>query len=363
MLLKMENKELKEVVEKTDKTVTTINKNKKVKYVLNMVIMFIVIFVILYFTLKDNFNAVMDNIKKMNIFYLLIGIGLMILYRFFLGISLYIVTKCNKQRYSLKKSFQLNFITQFFNGITPFATGGQPSQIYYLHQEGIPIAKGTNIVLQNFILYQTALIILGLFAVIFNKITGLFAKDNIMANLVTLGFVINFLVWLGSFIISFGEKINSFIINKLLVFFAKLKLIKNYEKTKKKFTDYITNFYENAMILKESKKDVFIAVIVNIMALLFLYSVPIILIRGMGIASNINYLTSLVAVSYVMLIGSFVPIPGGTGGIEYGFIHFYGYFLSDAILVSVMIVWRVITYYIGMVFGGILIPLYKKGSD
>ena len=117
------------------------------------------------------------------------------------------------------------------------------------------------------------------------------------------------------------------------------------------------------MILKENKKNVLLGILVNIMALIFLYSVPIILIKGIDVSANINYITSLVAVSYVMLIGSFVPIPGGSGGIEYGFIHFYGYFLSNSVLVSVMLIWRVVTYYIGMIFGGILIPLYKKGSD
>ena len=78
-------------------------KNNKTKYILNMIIMFIVIFIILYFTLKDDFNEVMTNIKKMNIFYLLIGIILMVLYRFFLGISMYIVAKCNKQKYKFTK--------------------------------------------------------------------------------------------------------------------------------------------------------------------------------------------------------------------------------------------------------------------
>lgn len=95
----MENKEIIKNEEDIEN-----KKNSKTKYILNMIIMFIVIFIILYFTLKDDFNEVIANIQKMNIFYLLIGIILMVLYRFFLGISLYIVAKCNKQKYKLKKS-------------------------------------------------------------------------------------------------------------------------------------------------------------------------------------------------------------------------------------------------------------------
>lgn len=338
-------------------------KNNKLKYVLNISIMFLVIFLVLFFTLKDDFNSVIENIKKMNYMYLIIAVILMVLYRFFLSVSLYILTKCNNQKYSLKKSFQLNFITQFFNGVTPFSTGGQPSQIYYLHQEGVPVGIGTNIVLQNFMLYQTALIIFGVFAVLFNRFTGLFPRDNVVANLVTVGFIVNFLVWLGSFVVSFGKKTSSFIINKVIRLLANLKLIKNYDKTKLKFENYISSFYQNAIVLKNKKKEVLFGVLVNIVALLCLYTVPIILITGMNIMSNINYVSSVVAVSYVMIIGSFVPIPGGTGGIEYGFIHFFGYFLSSSVLVSVMLLWRVITYYLGMILGGILIPLYKKGSE
>lgn len=338
-------------------------KNDKLKYVLNILITFIIVILILYLVLKDDFAGVINHIKKMDYKYLIISIIVMILYRFLLAVSLYIVTICNKQKYSLKKSLQLNFITQFFNGITPFASGGQPMQIYYLHQEKIPIGTSTNIVIQNFILYQTALILMGIFAVVFNYFTGLFPKNNIMANLVTIGFIINFLVWLGSFIISFCKNISSFIINKVITFLAKMNIIKNKEKTQEKLTNYINSFYENAMILKDYKKQVIIGIVVNILALIALYTVPFILIKGIGALSIINYVTSLVAVSYVMLIGSFVPIPGGTGGIEYGFIHFFGYFLSDSVLVSVMLLWRVITYYLGMAFGGLLIPLYKKGSD
>lgn len=335
-------------------------KNKKVKYIFNLAIMFVVIFLVLYFSLKDSFDSVIANISKMSFIYLFIAIIVMILYRLFLSISLCIVTSCNNYKYSVTKSLKLNFITQFFNGVTPFASGGQPSQIYYLHQENIPVATATNIVLQNFILYQTALILFGVFAVSFNAITSLFPKDNFVANLVLLGFIINFLVWIGSFIISFGKKISSFIVNKVIKFFAKIKIIKDYLKTKEKFSNYVNSFYSNTMILKNNKKQVVIGIFVNVIALLLLYSVPFIIMKGLGISSYVNYLTTVVAVSYVMLIGSFVPIPGGTGGIEFGFVHFFGYFVTDSLLVSLMLVWRFVTYYLGMIFGGLMIPFYKK---
>ena len=61
-----------------------------------------------------------------------------------------------------------------------------------------------------------------------------------------------------------------------------------------------------------------------------------------------------------MLIGSFIPIPGATGGIEYAFTQFYGVFILGANLTLVMLLWRFLTYYVGVTIGGILLNIRKK---
>ena len=68
----------------------------------------------------------------------------------------------------------------------------------------------------------------------------------------------------------------------------------------------------------------------------------------------------IVAIAYVMVIGSFVPIPGGTGGIEYSFIFFFQYLIKGSIVHAAMLVWRLISYYLGMIFGAIALALYRK---
>lgn len=79
----------------------------------------------------------------------------------------------------------------------------------------------------------------------------------------------------------------------------------------------------------------------------------------MGDYTSINPLETLVSSAYVMVMGSFIPTPGGTGGLEYGFLNFFGYFITGSNLTATMIVWRSISYYIGMIFGGISVALYE----
>ena len=77
----------------------------------------------------------------------------------------------------------------------------------------------------------------------------------------------------------------------------------------------------------------------------------------------ITPLTAIVASAYTLIIGSFVPIPGGTGGIEYGFLRFFGTFNTGATLSAILLIWRFITYYLGMILGGILFSTEKKGEE
>ena len=333
-------------------------KKNKIKYIFNFLLIAIVLSIVLYFSLKDNYQEIISTILKMNYIWIFVAILALIIYRLCASLGHYYIIKANNGKVSYLKCFQINLMILFFHGITPFAGGGQPMEIYFLHKEGIPVTKATNITLQNFIVYQIALIITGLIALIYNHIFNVFPNDSLIKYLVVLGFIINTLVLVVTFILSFGKKTNKFIIEKGIHFLAKIKIIKEEKKTQEKCQKYLQSFHDNAIELKKNKKIVAFMVLINIIGLMTMYSMPYPILRGMGI--NINIFEVITAIAYVMIIGSFVPIPGGTGGIEYSFIFFFQYLISGSILHAAMLVWRLISYYLGMVFGAFALALYRK---
>ena len=333
-------------------------KKNKIKYIFNFLLIAIVLSIVLYFSLKDNYQEIISTILKMNYIWIFAAILALIIYRLCASLGHYYIIKANNGKVSYLKCFQINLMILFFHGITPFAGGGQPMEIYFLHKEGIPVTKATNITLQNFIVYQIALILTGLIALIYNHIFNVFPNDSLIKYLVVLGFLINTLVLVVTFILSFGKKTNKFIIEKGIHFLAKIKIIKEEKKTQEKCQKYLQSFHDNAIELKKNKKIVAFMELINIIGLMTMYSMPYPILRGMGI--NINIFKVITAIAYVMIIGSFVPIPGGTGGIEYSFIFFFQYLISGSILHAAMLVWRLISYYLGMIFGAIALSLYRK---
>lgn len=333
---------------------------KKHKSLLNIIILVLITAVVLYFSLKDNFNNIIHEILTLNPIWFMISIFFVFCYWLFKTLEVHQVIREFKKDFAFKKSLKLMLSTQFFNAITPFASGGQPFQIYMLNKSGIKLTDSTNIIIQNFIVFQIPLVFLGLVAIIANYFCHFFGENVLLKNLVTLGFLINTLVVVGLFIIAFAKKINKVIMRQIIKFLAMIKVVKNPEQKEKEFSEYINNFHKGAKLLFKNKKLFIKSILLNLVALICLYLVPITLLFAMGDYHSVNVFTSVITSAYVMLIGSFVPIPGGTGGLEYGFIAFFGNFIKGSKLSAVMLMWRAITYYLGLIVGAIAFNIKEK---
>lgn len=331
----------------------------KIKNTLNILLLILVTAVVLYISLKDNFFEVIEGLTKLNIFWIIIALIFTMGYYYFRTLSLHTFVNRFKEM-SFLKVFKIVFITQFFDGITPSSSGGQPYQIYAFKKDGIQLVDATNIAIQNFIVYQIALVLLGLIAVIINKYLNLFNNLGIIKNLIMLGFIINVVVIIGLFSLAFMRKLNRVIMKFMVKILAKLKVIKDKEKIINNLNESIEQFHEGAKTLLKNKVEFIKTIFFNFMALLLFYAIPVLIIFGLGDYQSMNVLESVVASAHVMLIGTFIPIPGASGGLEYAFTQFYGVFISGATLTLVMLLWRTLTYYIGVIMGAVLLNIRKK---
>lgn len=326
------------------------------KKIINAILLIIVTILVLYFSLKDDYTTVIDTILNIDKKFLLLGFFLLFSYWFFKAITMWIVTK-KYGKYRFRNAFRMVVETNFFHAITPFSTGGQPYEIYSLKKNNIKLTDATNVSVQSFIIYQIALVLLGTIAIISNYFLNLFPKNNLLEKLVTLGFIINFLVIVVLFLLSFTKKISKLILSFIVKILNKFKIFKNKDKTLEDLDKYIKEFNEGAKKIFENKPQFFGLIFLQFISLTSLYLIPFVLFMGVGI--YINPLIAIATSAYVMLIGSFVPIPGGTGGLEYGFVAFFSNFDSTKIVTAIMLLWRFITYYFAMILGAITLSIGK----
>ena len=85
---------------------------------------------------------------------------LVLSYTFFKSLVTYNIINSFK-KFEFKKTFFIQIITFFFNAITPFSSGGQPFQVYMFNKSGNSLIDSTNTVVQETIIHQIALLVVG----------------------------------------------------------------------------------------------------------------------------------------------------------------------------------------------------------
>ena len=333
---------------------------KMKKYKINIIILVCVSLLVMFFIMKDNFNEIVDNIINANYLYLIIALLLMVLYVLFQSFSMHLYLKKIDNNYKFKDTFILMSTALLFNAITPFSSGGQPFQLYLLKGQGIKLSEAMNALLQNFFAYQLSLTILGTLSILINHFYNIIPNTSLLKHIVIIGFVINFLVLFILLFLSKAKKVNTKLFNKMFDFVFSFKFIKNREQLREKANEKIDEFYQSNEFFKDSKFILLKAVTFNTIGLLLFYLIPLFVFYSIGVFDKINPLDSFICSSYTYFIGSFVPIPGGTGGLEYAFIEFFRIFTNSTIISTCMILWRVITYYFPMILGVIALLFVKK---
>lgn len=330
------------------------------KQKLNIIILTLVTFIVSYFVLKDNFMGIMKLIKNINLFWFALSILLVLAYWTFQTLCISSLNSANKKKISFKTLYKSEIACHFFSAITPSASGGQPFQIYYLKDEGLDIGTATNLVVEQSTLYQVALVMIGLTAIILNYFFNFFPSDVILKKLVILGFLVNFAVILILGYVTLGKKSNKFIILRFVKFLHRIKIIRHEEKALAKVEKTIDEFYISAKALNSNKKALIKGITYNILGILCLYATPIFIFYSLGDFTSLNLVAVIVCSAYTMLISAFIPIPGASGGVEYAFAAFFGYFVAGPILLAALLIWRFVTYYMAIIFGVLLMMFNKK---
>ncbi|MEG0909566.1 MAG: lysylphosphatidylglycerol synthase transmembrane domain-containing protein [Bacilli bacterium] len=305
------------------------------------------------FIIAPEYNNIINTLKNVNLFWLICSVIL-----YYIGFIietkvLQTLIRQYKTKYTFRKSFRLNTITKFFNGITPLASGGQPLQVYELTKDDIKVSNGTNIIVENFLLYQIALIILSVICYVVNLIFKLVTLSSFISKMILLGFLLNLFLLIFAYIVGFNKKINKAIVFKTTKLLHKLKIIKEKDKLIEKLeitcNDFYNGFYnlrKNHILVLKGILYQFIALILNFLVLIFIF-------KALSITISSNIIGIIVAGTFIFLAGSYVPIPGGTGGMEYAYIKVIGSFIKGSPLSSSLILWRFITYIMPVIIGGI----------
>lgn len=289
------------------------------------------------------------NVIGGNWYFLIAAIGCFGLALFFESCKydtmIYITTE--KRRFVT--AFEVSAIGKYYDFITPFGSGGQPFQIYYLNKRGLPPGASGALPVMGFLSNQIAFVVVTVVVFITNSGVMKDAAGMMLpayVGLVTY-MVVPLLVILFSVMPVTTQKIVAFFIR----LFGKMHIIKNVEKTIEKACGHLEEYNVHMRRMKKNKGMYLAIFFFSILFQIAMNSIPFFVLCAFGVKTSFYDMFSLCAITYAAV--SFVPTPGNGGAAEGMFMVIFRA-LSGGVLFWGMLIWRILSYYAFIAVGAMV---------
>lgn len=305
---------------------------------------------ILFFVLSMNdLGEIFAVLKTANVRYILVAILLVLIYLALYPLTLCFLAKAKGVNVKTKDVYFIGMTEHFFNGITPFATGGQPFQAYALSQKKVPVATSTGLLIMNFLIFMAATNTFAIVSLIyFNDLI----KTTAMTVIAIIGFTMNFLVFVFIFLLGASDKLRIGIV-KILTALSKIKFLKRLLENKTEaFNEYTKNTQAAFKELNKDKKTFLLCYLTRLLTMFVYYALTFYIIKALNVDVTYDKLFFVVCgTAFAVTTVVFLPTPGSSGGIEYAFSGIFSALAlgaDAAIGYGGMLLWRLITYYLTM---------------
>ena len=341
-------------------------KEKKSKVWLNLLIVGLILIIMLVIIFINNdAKDIFEALRQADYKYILIALAFIISFILFTAFSLMQLVAL-KKKIRVFDSFNIANLANFYNGITPFATGGQPFQVYYYTKVNVKTDESTSVLMMNFIIHQFVLSVFGIVAIIMYYDKLIVQSNTAFRVAVWIGLSINVLILLLLIFISLFRPIKKVFIGLIGLVYS----IKFLRKHKESMIEKTNNYFDKS---QESFKELFhhiptllASIMYKIISLIAYFMVPYFIFKALHVdvnASQIIFIIWMTAFAFVIM--SFMPTPGSSGGAEWAFQEVFAtsFAMTSGASASAILIWRFFTYYLFMILGAISAICVKRRKE
>ncbi|HEY9063215.1 MAG TPA: lysylphosphatidylglycerol synthase transmembrane domain-containing protein [Pseudobacteroides sp.] len=332
------------------------------KNIFNLIIIIVslaVPFVLVFST--QSIGNLLHQISRLDTRWIILAFLFMFLYWFFEALSLHIISVFHGFKEKVSNSFSYTMVGQFFNSITPFQSGGQPAQVVYMMKNDIDSANASSIVMLKFVAFQSVLTIYSLVVIIFT-FNDFNARIPYLLPFTVLGLAVHASMIGISMLFSYNRTLTEKILKFVFKVLKKIRIIKGDEvEAEKKLEDSLSKFHDNAFLLKKNPKLLIELFILTMIQLSFFFAIPYLIYRGFGTDSS-SFFELFAAAVFIATVISIIPLPGAAGGAEISSYTFFHFFFEGNAVFTAMLLWRIITFYSCIGFGGLFTVICPNKS-
>jgi uncharacterized protein (TIRG00374 family) len=326
-------------------------KTMKLSIIISLILSISIIMIILFFTIDvETLEYLSTHQIRYEFFFAAMGIT--VIYWVLWGVRLRILSNAinDNVNISILESTKIVIANLFLANITPSMAGGEPVRIHLLNKNGLSIGSATASVLGERLLDAIFLLLCVPFAF-------LIFREHIEMEALRIGLTIAIVIFILA-VIMFVYALKNPKKTKSFLIFLSNKISRFSKKEDRKSTRIerinkeVDNFHEGMIFFLSKGKKAFIkAGILTAIFWITGWMVPPLILMGLGLKPFI--IESCAAQILLIMIVMMPTTPGSAGVTEGGTAILYSVFIGSSLIGIFVILFRFITYHMGLIAGAI----------
>lgn len=272
-----------------------------------------------------------------------------------------IISKTVTGKAHFATSAKCHFLGKYYDAVTPFSTGGQPMQIYYLNTKGISGGNSTAMVMIRYYSSVICWVTMGAALLIFGTVKGVLGASGstgatVLAVTGWVGIGINLCIPLFITFFLLFPKLMYKLTYGVVKLGHRLRIVKDAEKTTAKATKVVDDFKNSFKLMATSPVKLILLILVSFGEVSLTFAAPFFIMKAFNCSVDGMLITVMSLNAFATFGVSFIPTPGNSGVVEgLGALAFSAF--AGATLAWSVLFWRLTVFYL-YIFIGIGITLF-----
>lgn len=269
-----------------------------------------------------------------------------------------IVLLTTTEKRNLSTAVKVAFLGKFYDNVTPFAAGGQPMQIYYLHKKGVSGGASSAVVLIKYMVQMcvwcfVSLIFMAAGTGVLSSIAG--TQRTVITVFGWVGLAVNMILPLSVILFAALPGFARGAVGLLVRAGHKIKIVKDKDKTMQKAEAVLNDYRSGFVIMAHRPLQFILLIVVCLVDVVLTFAFPYFAMKTLsGLTGEDGFgvlLQVMVMNIYVIQAVAIIPTPGNTGAMEGVGALAFSAFVTGSVQFWSMFLWRFGVYYVYLIIG------------
>ena len=294
---------------------------------------------VVVFIFSSHWAEISTALAQLSFWQVLLVLAIGLTYPLLEGIVCWLIIRCRLPGFTLRRGLDAAFVGIFGN-VVGLGAGAVPMESYYLYHCGLPLGPGVGLMTLQYVFHKTTVLL-------YATVMLLFQHRWLAAN--TTG-VMNYLPMAYAVVAAIIVVLVLVCVSPLVQNLARwlMRLLPKTEKWQQRRADWqqqLDVLGEESRRLLADKPRCAEILALQAVKLFGLFCLPYLCIRFMGL-SPLSFLQVQLLTSLMLFLSNALPNVAGMGSIETAFLLVFGSFLKRGEVMSVMMLYRIASYYV-----------------